>query len=64
MRDDKYINALKRELAGRGKRNPAAAEEILRELARAGGEVETRAPKAPRKTASKPKADEAAGSEE
>lgn len=46
-----YIRGLKRELAGRGARNPAAAEEILRELARCGEVVETRSAPKPKKAA-------------
>jgi len=49
MRNDKYIQGLKRELAGRGARSARAADEILRELAANGERVEMRgkAPKAP-----------------
>lgn len=37
--DEKLIVALKRELAGRGRRDPQAGEEIIRELAARGVKV-------------------------
>jgi hypothetical protein len=57
MRKDKYIEGLKRELAGRGKRNPVAADAIMRELAANGVETRTSAEQKPKRAASKPKAD-------
>lgn len=39
MADEKLIVALKRELAGRGRRDPQAGEEIIRELAARGVKV-------------------------
>jgi hypothetical protein len=42
VRKDKYIQGLKRELAGRGARDPRVADAIIRELEASGERVETR----------------------